>query len=141
MDVKIIADKKHRQITAQIMGELDHHTAKYIRGDIDIAIKENNPQRLIIDFSNVTFMDSSGIGLVMGRYKIMSELSGTVMIANPPPYIRRVMQLSGIDKLCRIINHTVGQVVVDEKDEHKSESSVDSEQCIMENAVTGGENQ
>lgn len=104
MNVKIQTDKNSRKITASIYGDLDHHTAKYIRSGIDSAIHENNPKKLIIDFSNVTFMDSSGIGLIMGRYKIMNEISGEVLIANPPAYIRKVMQLAGLHKLCPIIN-------------------------------------
>lgn len=104
MDVKIIPDRESRRITAVIYGDIDHHTAKCIRGEIDRAVKEYNPKTLIIDFANVTFMDSSGIGLVMGRYKIMSELDGEVLTANPPPYIRRVMQLAGLHRLCRIVN-------------------------------------
>lgn len=114
MSVKILTDKACRKITAMIYGDIDHHTAKYLRSDIDAAIHENNAQKLIIDFSNVTFMDSSGIGLVMGRYKIMNELSGEVLIANPPAYIRKVMQLAGLNKLCRIIT-TVTQEDTAEK--------------------------
>ena len=103
MSVKIHNDKSCRKTTAILYGDLDHHTAKYIRSEIDEAIRDNNTKKLIIDFSNVTFMDSSGIGLVMGRYKILKELAGDVLIADPPPYIRKVMQLAGINKLCKII--------------------------------------
>lgn len=103
MDVKITSDKENRKIIAKISGDIDHHTSKYIRNEIDCAIREGNPQTLILDFSGVSFMDSSGIGLVMGRYKIMSELSGEIIIANTPTYIRKVMQLAGINKLCRIV--------------------------------------
>lgn len=104
MDVKIYVDMEKQKVTAQIYGDIDHHTAKHIRTEIDASIKEYLPKLLIIDFSNVSFMDSSGIGLVMGRYKLMGEYSGDVLIANPPPYIRRVMQLAGLDKLCRVVN-------------------------------------
>lgn len=110
MGVSINADKQRRIITAKINGDLDHHTAKYIRGDIDMAIHENNPKTLILDFSAVTFMDSSGIGLVMGRYKIMNELSGEVLIANTPSYIGKVMHLAGLNKLCRIVTLTQDDV-------------------------------
>lgn len=103
MAVNISMDNPHRRLTAKISGDLDHHTAKYIRSDIDKSIRENNPKTLVLDFSAVTFMDSSGIGLVMGRYKIMTELSGEVLVANTPSYIRKVMTLAGLDKLCRII--------------------------------------
>lgn len=102
MDVKITADRDDRKLIAEISGDIDHHTSKYIRSEIDCSINEFAPKTLILDFSKVSFMDSSGIGLVMGRYKIMSELSGEVMIANTPVYIKKVMQLAGINKLCRI---------------------------------------
>ena len=115
MSVKILTEKSCRKITAILYGDLDHHTAKYIRSDIDSAIHENNPKKLIIDFSNVTFMDSSGIGLVMGRYKIMNEMSGEVLIANPPTYIRKVMQLAGLHKLCPIITFSSEDKPADEQ--------------------------
>ena len=103
MGVKITKDLENRKITAEIFGDLDHHTSKYIRSDIDIAINEFNPKELILDFSSVTFMDSSGIGLIMGRYKLMNEKGGIVFIANTPLYIKKVITLSGMDKLCKII--------------------------------------
>ena len=91
-------------LTVYIQGELDHHTAKEIRFRIDSEIKRREPRFLELDFSGVTFMDSSGIGLVMGRYKIMSEREGKVVILTPPPPIKKVMMISGIGKLARIIN-------------------------------------
>lgn len=104
MDVKIFPEIEERKLTAVIYGDIDHHTAKFIRGEIDAAISEHNPETLILDFKYVTFMDSSGIGLVMGRYKIMNELGGEVLTANPAPYIRKVMQLAGLHRLSRIIS-------------------------------------
>ena len=53
-------------------------------------------------------MDSSGIGLVMGRYKIMQTLGGTVAIQSPPEHIKKVMRLAGLDKIANIINTKVG---------------------------------
>lgn len=87
---------------AKIKGDLDHHTAKFIRGEIDRELTEKRPKRLVIDFSGVTFMDSSGIGLIMGRYKLMQDLDGEVIIASPPNYIKKVIRLAGIDKLAPI---------------------------------------
>ena len=63
-------------IIAQIEGDLDHHSAAGIRADIDHAVRVSEITRLVLDFSRVTFMDSSGIGLVMGRYKLMTERGG-----------------------------------------------------------------
>jgi len=131
MSVTIQTDKSCLKTTAILHGDLDHHTAKYIRSKIDAAIRENNTQKLIIDFANVSFMDSSGIGLVMGRYKIMKELSGEVVIANPPAYIRKVMQLAGLNKLCPIIttyhadkpSATDDQKNITEEQDHETENS------------------
>lgn len=91
-------------LTAFISGDIDHHTAAGIRTEIDHAVRTNPVERLILDFSKVSFMDSSGIGLVMGRYKLMTELGGKCLIADPPAYIGKVMRISGVDKLCGIIS-------------------------------------
>lgn len=131
MNVKISTDKPQRKITAMIYGDLDHHTAKYIRSDIDAAIHDSNPQTLVIDFSNVTFMDSSGIGLVMGRYKIMNELSGRVFIADPPVYIRKVMQLAGLHKLCKIITSDIKDTDESNSDEKPKEATVENENTTI----------
>ena len=60
------------------------------------------PKLLILDFSGVTFMDSSGIGLVMGRYRLMQELGGELQIARIPRPLRRVMQVAGLSKLTNL---------------------------------------
>lgn len=93
-----------KTLTVYIQGELDHHSAKEIRSRIDGEILRREPNFLELDFSAVTFMDSSGIGLVMGRYKIMSERGGKVVILNPTPPIKKVMLISGIGKLAKIVN-------------------------------------
>ncbi|WP_294586126.1 anti-sigma factor antagonist [uncultured Ruminococcus sp.] len=103
MNVEIKNYPSARTLVAEICGDIDHHTAKYFRGEIDKAIRNHNPLTLVLDYSKVTFMDSSGIGLVMGRYKIMSEMDGEVVVADPPAYIRKVLQLAGIHRLTRIV--------------------------------------
>ncbi len=86
-------------ITAAITGEIDHHSSRWLRMDIDTAINDYNPKVLRLDFKDVTFMDSSGVGLVMGRYKNMKQIGGKVELINMPEYIERVMSLAGMDKL------------------------------------------
>ncbi len=97
MPVEIDIDEK--SVTAYISGEIDHHNAAKLRNDIDEAIENAYPEFLVLDFGGVTFMDSSGIGLVMGRYKLMKNLSGTVVIENAPNAIKKVMRMAGIEKL------------------------------------------
>ena len=70
----------------------------------DAMVFTTRLEELIMDFSEVGFMDSSGIGLVMGRYKLMQEIGGNLVVRNPPPHIKKVMRLSGIDRLASICN-------------------------------------
>ena len=102
MSVKII--NEDNKVIALLSGEIDHHNAKSLRQDIDFSLRENQTEELIMDFSEVGFMDSSGIGLVMGRYKLMQEIGGNLVVRNPPPHIKKVMRLSGIDRLASICN-------------------------------------
>ena len=90
------------QITAYLSGEIDHHTAAPMREEIDETAQRVQPKLLILDFSGVTFMDSSGIGLVMGRYRLMQELGGKLQIARIPRPLRRVMQVAGLSKLTNL---------------------------------------
>lgn len=86
-------------VTAFLEGELDHHAAKDIREEIDENIERIRPNTLILDFRNVSFMDSSGIGLVMGRYRTMQLLNGKLVVKNASLHIRKVMRLAGLDRL------------------------------------------
>ena len=67
--MEIIYEMTGDTLTAQLMGELDHHAAAKVRGDIDDTMDRYGAMNLIFDFSRVTFMDSAGIGVVLGRYK------------------------------------------------------------------------
>lgn len=88
-----------RHIRASIVGEIDHHIAKGLRAEIDSAVLAGQPPLLILDFGGVTFMDSSGIGLIMGRYKLMEEQGGKLLVTHVPRALKKVMQISGLDKL------------------------------------------
>ena len=85
-----------------ITGEIDHHSAKEIREAVDCAAERTIPKKLILDFRGVTFMDSSGIGLVMGRYKLMASLGGELEVVNVNSHIKKVMKISGLDNLAKI---------------------------------------
>lgn len=97
MDVEIIF--KNGTIDAMLYGDIDHHTSQNIRATIDEAVQEKHPKYLNLDFKNVDFMDSSGIGLIMGRYKKMQTIGGQLLVVNVPRYIARVIRLSGLDQL------------------------------------------
>lgn len=94
IEVKI--EKERETVTAFIQGDIDHHTAKEIREQIDEYIQGNRAKLLKLDFSQVNFMDSSGIGLIMGRYKIMKMLNGNVKVVNIPTHLKRLIKISGL---------------------------------------------
>lgn len=93
---------ENEKIIICLQGDLDHHSAAIIRAGIDDAILVHRPKTLVFDFGEITFMDSSGIGLVMGRYRLMSSLGGEIIMRNLPPHIKKVMKLAGLEKLGRM---------------------------------------
>ena len=82
-------------------GEIDHHSAAQMREKIDESVIQSGAKTLVLDFSLVTFMDSSGIGLVMGRFRLMQENGGELVLQNLPAPLRKVMKLAGLDKLAK----------------------------------------
>ena len=102
MEMAVRIEKDENSMTAYIQGEIDHHSATEIREAIDFAAESSLPGLLVLDFRDVTFMDSSGIGLVMGRYKLMQSMGGELHLKNISNHIQKVMRLAGLDKLAVI---------------------------------------
>ena len=86
-------------LTVHLIGELDHHAAAPIRQQIDTAVLSCRCRRLVLDLRRLTFMDSSGIGLIMGRYRLMLAQNGTLAVENPNPTIEKMIRLAGLDRL------------------------------------------
>jgi len=86
-------------LVAALNGELDHHTADYIRQKLDAEMLKSTTKNVVLDFSKVTFMDSSGIGVIMGRYKNIQKLNGKMSLAGVNERIRRIFEMSGLLKL------------------------------------------
>ena len=86
-------------LVVKLYGEIDQHCVSEIRDDIDRQIAIRNINSLIVDLGGVEFMDSSGIGMIMGRYKNMVSRGGKMMLVRPLPQVDKVLELSGIKKL------------------------------------------
>lgn len=86
-------------MTARLSGDIDHHRCADIRKKLDARADSERPKLLVLDFSRVQFMDSSGVGLVMGRYRQMSLIGGRLKVVNVPASIDRVFRLSGLERL------------------------------------------
>ena len=85
-------------------GDIDHHNARQIRGRIDTKMFVTRPRELVLDLSRVSFMDSSGLGLILGRYSKAMELGMGFRVINPTPQIKRILDLAGTDRLIIIDN-------------------------------------
>ena len=97
MNLTSFLQDKH--LTIALRGEIDHHSAKDIMRVLGNKIDLYLPCVCVLDFREVTFMDSSGIGLVLGRYRLMQEREGSLVLCAMPPHIRRVMRVAGIANL------------------------------------------
>ncbi|AEB75697.1 anti-sigma F factor antagonist [Clostridium botulinum] len=97
--MKLKFEEREDILIVHMDGELDHHTAEEVRNRLDDRIERNGVNRLIMDFLNVSFMDSSGIGVVIGRYKKVSTRGGKVCMIGATGAVKRVFELSGIFKI------------------------------------------
>ena len=93
------SDYKDEVLTVWLSGEIDHNRASKIRTAIDSKVNSLRPKTLELDFSGVSFMDSSGIGLIMGRYRSVGLIGGNLRVANIPRGLTRIVELSGINAL------------------------------------------
>ncbi len=90
------------QLIIEIEGDIDHHSAKYIREEIDREIFATRCRVAVMELGRVDFMDSSGLGLILGRYTRMREIGGLLKLSNPSPQTVKILALAGADKLIPI---------------------------------------
>lgn len=83
-------------LVVRMVGELDHHAVDGLRNKIDRKLSEQQIRNILFDFKGVNFMDSSGLGLVLGRYRIVTEKGGRVMACCLSPRVQRVFEMSGL---------------------------------------------
>lgn len=89
-------------LTIYLPGELDHHNAEFIRKEADRQIERNHVKHVVFDFAETNFMDSSGIGVIMGRYKKVYLLGGEVWAVNPNERMKKILAMSGVTKIMQI---------------------------------------
>lgn len=97
MAVEFIYEKK--RLTAILKGEIDHHSAAEMRIMTDGELARTMPATLVFDMSGVTFMDSSGVGLILGRVREMQAWGGKVRIAAPSGRVEKILKLSGLGSM------------------------------------------
>ena len=97
--MEITYDNEDKLLLFKITEEIDHHTTEKMRRRADYEIQRFMPRKAIFDFSSVTFMDSAGIGMIIGRYKLLSMLGGELEIKNVNPSVEKILEMSGILKI------------------------------------------
>lgn len=95
--IKIYNDGK--RVTAALYGDIDHHAAREMRTELDDVISRSRPELMILDLENVGFMDSSGIGLILGRTRSLRAVGGELLIKNARREIADVIKISGLGNL------------------------------------------
>lgn len=102
--LEITVTIRKKVLVVSLSGELDHHTAKDVKNLIEEVIKNRGIVNLVFDFTNLTFMDSSGIGVVIGRYKLVRSMGGKVTIVSPARNVSKLLSMSGINKIIEIFD-------------------------------------
>lgn len=94
-------------------GELDHHRVELLRTEVDRAIDAAKVSAVVFDLKDVNFMDSSGLGLILGRFRRLSERRVSMALAAPQPTVARLLQMSGIRQImpvCSTLAEAITQV-------------------------------
>lgn len=102
--------KEDKQLIFKINEDIDECCVQKIRRKLDNEIERYMPKEIIFDFSNVSFMDSAGIGLLIGRYKLAEMLGGKVKISNINTTIRKIFEMSGILRIMPEVKNTPKEV-------------------------------
>ena len=92
-------------VIVRLTGELDHFCAQSVRRDLDSLIADHSVRWLILDFSQLQFMDSSGIGVLLGRYRQLRDRGGFMGVIHMNSHIRRIFHMSGMDRVIRQLDH------------------------------------
>jgi stage II sporulation protein AA (anti-sigma F factor antagonist) len=102
VDVKFL--RAGSTLIVRMAGELDHHVADKLRTKIDDRMSREKLRNILFDFKEVQFMDSSGLGMILGRYKNVAGKGGKVLVCSLNPRVRRIFEMAGLQNkitICR----------------------------------------
>ena len=100
---QITYEKRGESLVIHVGGEIDHHSAVRVLTEIDERIIAERPTRVLLELSAVDFMDSSGLGLIMGRFALLKKFGGTLSILDPSPAVMKMIRLAGMDRMLTIL--------------------------------------
>ncbi len=99
--MQMTSKRKGRDLTVSLSGELDHHEAASVRAQMDKLLEDPSVINLTLDLAGLTFMDSSGIGVLLGRYKAISARGGQMSLTHVKPRVERILRMAGIYSILR----------------------------------------
>ncbi|GGL46717.1 anti-sigma F factor antagonist [Sporolactobacillus putidus] len=102
MSLQIDLEVKNGVLCIRLAGELDHHTADELRERVNAVMEEEVVHHILLNLGSLTFMDSSGLGVILGRYKKIVGLGGEMVVCSISPDVRRLFELSGMFKIIRL---------------------------------------
>ncbi len=102
MECNVKGELNGSKLTITVEGEIDHHSARELRKKIDELLYYYRPKKAALDLSSVSFMDSSGLGLILGRFTLVRELGGELILTDPNESVSKVLDLAGTSRLIKI---------------------------------------
>lgn len=104
MSLVINLETKKDVLLIRLKGELDHHTAENLRNQVSEKIEKNNIHHIILNLEELAFMDSSGLGVILGRYKQIQSQGGEMVVCSISPAVKRLFDMSGLFKIIRLVD-------------------------------------
>lgn len=101
-NTRVVSEKSGDILRAAVLGEIDHHGAAGLRDELDELICASRPKKVELDLSKVDFMDSSGLGIIMGRHATAEKIGAALVLKNPAPRVARIIELSGLNRMIPI---------------------------------------
>lgn len=105
MNLHVEMEHHRHVLIVRLAGELDHHTADLVRMQLDEAIQRRQTEHLVLSLKDLEFMDSSGLGVLLGRYKIIKQKGGKMAVCDVSPPVYRLLEMSGLFKIMPIYDN------------------------------------
>ncbi|WP_417899944.1 anti-sigma F factor antagonist [Bacillus haimaensis] len=102
MSLTVDLEVKQNVLCIRLAGELDHHTAENLREQASSIIEKHNISHIILNLEQLSFMDSSGLGVILGRYKQIKSNGGEMVVCSISPPVKRLFEMSGLFKIIRL---------------------------------------
>ncbi len=105
-------EKRDNVLCVRLEGELDHHTALELREKVDSALETEGLTHILLNLKELSFMDSSGLGVILGRYKYVKTLGGEMVVCSISPHIKRLFEMSGMFKIVKLASNEMDALYV-----------------------------